>query len=196
MGDIGCLSFYPTKSLSCYGDGGAILTNDKKIYNKILSIRVHGKANVLGEFDRIGLTGRLDTIQATVLLEKIKYFKKELKKRNYIATFFRKALNKNKKIKLQEINHNCKSAFTVFILIFENQKLKTKVIKSLNKSKINFGIYYKKPFHLQKVFSDYKIQNKNFPQAEKISKLSIAIPIDPYLSNKEINKIIKVINEE
>lgn len=196
LGDIGCLSFYPTKSLSCYGDGGAILTNNKRIYKKLLSIRVHGKAVEPGEFERIGLTGRLDTIQATVLLEKIKLFKKEMYERNRIARIYKNAFSKVGEINFQEIKKNHKSAYSVFIIILKSLKIKKIIIKNLKKNHINFGVYYKKPFHLQKVFSDYKIPCKSFPVAEKISKLSIAIPIDPYLSNKEINKIIEVINEK
>ena len=115
LGDVGCFSFYPTKSLSCYGDGGAITTNDKKIYEILKSIRVHGKSEKNGNFDRIGLTGRLDTIQATVLLEKLKKFRSEQKLRIGIAKIYTNAFKKNKLIKTQKIEKYSLSTFSVFL---------------------------------------------------------------------------------
>ncbi len=196
LGDISCFSFYPTKSLSCYGDGGAITTNSKKLYNLIKSIRVHGKSNKNGNFDRLGLTGRLDSIQATVLLEKLKNFKKEQYSRRKIAKNYVKALQKNKYVKTQKINDNSKSTFSVFSLEFTNQKIKKTILKKLKSNKIQYNVYYKKPMHLEKVFKEYNYKKSNFPIAEKLSENILCIPIDPYIKKAEINKIIKTVNYE
>ena len=189
---IGCFSFYPTKSLGCYGDGGAISTNNKNIFKKLLSIRVHGQ-NKSGIFDRLGITGRLDTIQASVLLEKLKRFNIEINLRNKIAKIYNKSFLHINSIKTQIIKNESMSAYTVYSIKFENKNLRNFIINEFKKQKIGFGIYYKKPFHLQKVFKDYKIKKGSFPVAEKLSDTILSIPIDPYLTMVEINKIIYTI---
>jgi dTDP-4-amino-4,6-dideoxygalactose transaminase len=196
LGDISCFSFYPTKSLSCYGDGGAITTNNKKLYKLIKSIRVHGKSNFNNGFERLGLTGRLDNIQATVLLEKLKKFKKEENLRIKIAKIYNDSLSKVNSIKTQKINYLSKSTYSVFSLEFKNKKTKKIVLNNLKKNKIGFNIYYKKPMHLEKVFKEYNFKKGDFPVSEKLSENILSIPIDPYLNKKELKKIIKIINYE
>jgi UDP-2-acetamido-2-deoxy-ribo-hexuluronate aminotransferase len=122
LGDISCFSFYPTKSLSCYGDGGAITTNNKKIYKILRSIRIHGRSEISGNFERIGITGRLDTIQATVLIEKLKNFKSEQKSRKRIAEIYQDGFKKTKNIKIQKIERYAVSTFSVFSLEFSSTK--------------------------------------------------------------------------
>ena len=195
LGDISCLSFYPTKSLGCYGDGGAVITNNKNIFNKLNSIRVHGKSKEGGSFERIGITGRLDAIQATVLIEKLKRFKIELANRRKIAKIYNYELNKMNKIKTPSIQSNLKSAWTVYTILLDTNKTRDKLIKSLKKNQIQFGIYYKKPFHKQKVFKYLKIDQSEFKVSESVSKRCLSIPIDAYLTAKEQKKIINVIKK-
>ena len=196
LGDISCFSFYPTKSLSCYGDGGAITTNNKKLYNIIKSIRVHGKSFKNGNFVRLGLTGRLDTIQATVLLEKLKNFKKEQKARIKIAKIYNNTLKNYKYVKTQKVEKFSKSTYSVFSLEFINKNLKNEVLKNFKKNKIEYNVYYKKPMHLEKVFKEYELKKNNFPVSEKLSQNILSIPIDPYIKKNEIKKILKVIKNE
>ena len=134
LGDISCLSFYPTKSLGCYGDGGAVITNNKNIFNKLNSIRVHGKSKEVGSFERIGITGRLDAIQASVLIEKLKRFKSELANRRKIAKIYNYELKKLNKIKIPSIKNNFKSAWTVYTILLDSYKTRNKLINSLKKS--------------------------------------------------------------
>lgn len=195
LGDISCLSFYPTKSLGCYGDGGAIVTNNKIIYDKLKSIRVHGQSKKIGNFDRIGITGRLDTIQATVLLTKIKRFSKELENRTKIAKNYNHELKYLDKIKTPSFFKNLKSAWTVYTILLDTKKTRSKLINNLKKNKIQFGIYYKKPFHKQKVFKYLKLDESKFPVSENISKRCLSIPIDSYLTQNEQRKIINVIKK-
>ena len=195
LGDISCLSFYPTKSLGCYGDGGAVITNKKKIYEKLKSIRVHGQSKKNGEFDRLGITGRLDTIQATILLSKFKRFNKELNKRRRIARRYNLELGNIKKLKIPNVLKNFNSAWTVYTIVLNSGSIRNKLINNFKKHKIRFGIYYKKPFHKQKVFKYLKIQKLKFPISEKISKRCLSIPIDSYLTNKDQKKIINVVKE-
>ena len=196
LGHISCFSFYPTKSLSCYGDGGAITTNNKKLYNAIKSIRSHGKSNINGNFNRLGLTGRLDTIQATVLLEKLKNFKIELDSRIRIAKIYNKEFQNHKYVKTQKISNLSKSNFSVFSIELTNKKTKKITLKNLKKNNIRYSVYYKKPMHLEKVFKEYNLKRNNFPISEKLSENILSIPIDPYLKKNEIIKIIKIIKNE
>jgi dTDP-4-amino-4,6-dideoxygalactose transaminase len=195
LGDISCFSFYPTKSLSCYGDGGAITTNNKKIYKILRSIRIHGRSEVSGNFERIGITGRLDTIQATVLLEKLKNFNLEQKSRKRIAEIYQDRFKKTKDVKIQKIEKYTTSTFSVFSLEFSNTTLRNEKMSKLKKNKIGFNIYYRKPMHLEKVFSYLGLKKNSFPVAERLSKNILSIPIDPYMSKKELNRIISVIND-
>ena len=195
LGDVGCFSFYPTKSLSCYGDGGAITTNNKKIYQTLKSIRVHGKSEKNGNFERIGLTGRLDTIQATVLLEKLKKFRLEQKLRIGIAKNYKNAFKKNNLVKTQKIEKYSLSTFSVFSIEFKNYKLKNKVISKFKKNKIGYNVYYKRPMHLEKVFFNLGLKKNSFPKSENLSRNILSIPIDPYMKKKDIIKIIKIIND-
>ena len=173
LGDISCLSFYPTKSLGCYGDGGAVITNNKNIFNKLNSIRVHGKSKEVGSFERIGITGRLDAIQASVLIEKLKRFKSELANRRKIAKIYNYELKKLNKIKIPSIKNNFKSAWTVYTILLDSYKTRNKLINSLKKNQIQFGIYYKKPFHKQKVFKYLKINQTKFKVSEVFQKMFI-----------------------
>ena len=195
LGDISCLSFYPTKSLGCYGDGGAVVTNNKRIYEKLKSIRVHGQSKKIGNFDRIGITGRLDTIQATVLLAKLKRFSKELENRTKIAKNYNYELKYLKTIKTPSFFKNFKSAWTVYTILLDTNKTRNKLINNLKKNKIQFSIYYKKPFHKQKVFKYLKLDESRFPVSESISKRCLSIPIDSYLTENEQKKIINVIKK-
>jgi len=196
LGDISCFSFYPTKSLSCYGDGGAITTNNKKIYKILRSIRIHGRSEISGNFERIGITGRLDTIQATVLIEKLKNFKSEQKSRKRIAEIYQDGFKKTKNIKIQKIERYAVSTFSVFSLEFSSTKLRNEKINKLKKNKIGYNIYYKKPMHLEKVFSNLGLKKNSFPVSEKLSRNILSIPIDPYMSKKDVKKIISIINDK
>ena len=195
LGDISCFSFYPTKSLSCYGDGGALTTNNKKIYNILKSIRVHGRSEKNGNFERIGITGRLDTLQATVLLEKLKKFKFEQKLRIKIAKFYNNAFKLNKNINTQKIQDYSLSTFSVFSIEFRNRKLKNQIINKFKKNKIGYNIYYKRPMHLEKVFFNLGLKKKSFLNSENLSKNIISIPIDPYMKLSQVKKVIEIINE-
>lgn len=194
LGDISCFSFYPTKSLSCYGDGGAITTNNKQIYKILKSIRIHGRSEISGNFDRIGITGRLDTIQATILLEKLKNFNSEQKSRSRIAKIYYDEFKK-KNIKTQKVEKCSVSTFSVFSIEFPDTKFRNKIINKLKKNKIEYKIYYKKPMHLEKVFFDLGLKKNSFSVSEKLCRNILSIPIDPYMSKKDLNKIISVIND-
>lgn len=186
--DLAATSFFPAKPLGCYGDGGAIFTNDTVLYDILKSIRVHGKGTDKYNNVRLGINGRMDTIQAAILLEKLKIFPGELHKRNKIAKKYKEYLNKH--VMFQKIPENYSSAWAQFSFVSEKRET---IIKELNAKKIPNAIYYPKPLHLQEIFSDLGYKKGDFPISEKLSENILSIPMHPYLNDEEISFISDII---
>ena len=146
LSDIGTTSFFPTKPLGCYGDGGSF-TNNKELFDKLTLIRNHGQKK--GENICIGLNARLDTLQAVVLNSKIKILKKELRLRNKVALRYTNELRKLNYISVPKILSFNKSVYAQYSILCKNRSL---VIKKLKKDKIPFSIFYKKPIYRQKAY--------------------------------------------
>ena len=186
---IGCTSFFPTKPLGGYGDGGAIFTNDNKIAKICRQIRLHGQINK-NQFVRLGINGRMDTIQSVIINEKLKLFKKELTLRNQKANFYNQGLKiiDSKKLELLSRlngNFNAWAQYTIRI----KDKRRTKLMNYLKEFNIPTAIYYPKPLNQLKFF---KSKNKT-PISDKISKEVLSLPMSPYLALSDQNKIIKKI---
>ena len=188
---IGCTSFFPTKPLGGYGDGGAIFTNNSKIASACKEIRVHGqkKKNL---FVRIGINGRMDPMQCVVINEKLKIFNKELKLRNKVANFYSTELKKIKSENLSLLvkNKNNFNAWAQYTIIIKNN-LRNELRAYLNKYNIPTGIYYPIPLNNLKFF---KSSDKT-PMSQRLSKEVISLPMSPYLLKKDQNKIIKKIKD-
>tara|TARA_Y100001970_G_C14249605_1_gene870804 strand:- start:769 stop:1893 length:1125 start_codon:yes stop_codon:yes gene_type:complete len=191
FGDVGATSFYPSKPLGCYGDGGAIFTNDSKMADIFRSIRVHGQG--LDKYDnvRIGLNSRLDTIQAAVLLNKLEIFDDEILKRNEIADYYTKFLKEY--LITPSINNGYISSWAQYSLLCNNRKERDDLVNFLNKKNIPTAIFYKN------IFSNLKLYKKNykddFKYSEYVSKRILSIPMHPYLEKDEQNYIIESITE-
>lgn len=186
--DAAATSFFPAKPLGCYGDGGAIFTNDSDLNEKLISIRAHGKGQYKYDNVRAGINGRMDTIQAAILIQKLKIFKDELKKRAIAARKYRERLKGL--VQFQEILDNYTSAWAQFsFLSMDRNKIMTK----LETKKIPHAIYYPKPLHLQAAFSMLKYKKGDFPIAEMVSNTILSIPMHPYLSDEHIEFISKTI---
>ena len=194
FGDVGATSFYPAKPLGGYGDGGAIFTNDSKLYNTMKSIRVHGEGIDKYDNERIGLNSRLDTLQAAVLLEKLKIFNEELEKRNNVAQLYINALKD--KYELQLVPESNISSWAQFSILAKNKEHREKIISTLNKSSIPTAIYYKKPLHLQTAFKYLNYNKGDCPISELISDCIFSIPMHPYLEKNDISKIINILLDE
>ena len=184
--DLTCFSFYPGKNLGCYGDGGMITTNNRKFYKKIIKLRNLG-SEIKHVHDEIGINSRLDSIQASILSEKIKYLNNLNNKRKIIANFYTQNI-KNKKISL--VNYSKNSVYHQYVILVKNR---ISLIKLLKKKKIPFGIHYPKPLNKLDCFKKL-FNNKKYPNAEKFASKCLSLPIDPYLNIKEITKITKVLN--
>jgi UDP-2-acetamido-2-deoxy-ribo-hexuluronate aminotransferase len=184
LGDISTTSFFPSKPLGCYGDGGAVFTNNEEYANKIKLLRVHGQ-NKRYHHKYIGIGGRLDTMQAAILLAKLPYFKKELKDRQKVADHYTIGLSKI--IQTPVIKPNRSSAWAQYTLRVKNRD--TLQIK-LKENGIPTSVFYPIPLHLQECFRYLNYKQNDFPISEKASKEVISIPMNPFLTNEQLDFII------
>jgi UDP-2-acetamido-2-deoxy-ribo-hexuluronate aminotransferase len=183
IADISCTSFFPSKNLGCYGDGGAIFTNNKKFDKKIRLLRNHGQKKY-NESDLVGVNSRIGTLQSAVLLEKLKDFKNKKKKQQNLYKKYDQFFSSYKIIGYPKIrnNKNFNDAVCQFSLIV---KKRASFIKHLKKNKINFKIYYSKPLYKQ-----FNLNTKvNFKNTEFISKHIISLPFND-LSLSRFSKVI------
>lgn len=183
-------SFFPAKPLGCYGDGGAVFTNDDQLASKIRSIRVHGKGEEKYDNIRIGINGRLDTIQAAVLLEKLKIFEQEVMLRNQVAAQYKARLSPY--FTPQTIKENYNSVWAQFSVLHSNRQ---KLISHLDRNKIHSAVYYPKPLHCQTAYSWLGYKPKDFPVSQNLSETIFSLPMHPYLEEKELNRICKILLE-
>ena len=183
LGDMSTTSFFPSKPLGCYGDGGAVFTNNEDYAKKIKLLRVHGQ-NKLYHHQYIGIGGRLDTIQAGILLAKLPHFLEELKDRQKVADLYTKNLSdilQTPVIKPYRVS--TWAQYTLRVKNRENLQLK------LKKKGIPTSIFYPIPLHLQECFKYLNYRKNNFPISEKASNEVISLPINPFLTNNQIDYI-------
>ena len=181
LGDAAATSFFPAKPLGCYGDGGAVFTNDDDLARKLTSIRVHGKGDHKYDNVRIGLNARMDTLQAAILLAKLNYFPEELEKRNRAAHTYSTLLKDH--VKVPRVPEGVTSAWAQYSILLGNEEERNGVIEALKKRAIPTAVYYPKPLHLQRAFSYLGYKEGDFPVAEDISKRILSLPMHPYLEN-------------
>jgi UDP-2-acetamido-2-deoxy-ribo-hexuluronate aminotransferase len=184
LGDISTTSFFPSKPLGCYGDGGAVFTNNEECANKIKLLRVHGQ-NKRYHHKYIGIGGRLDTMQAAILLAKLPYFKKELKDRQKVADYYTSGLSKT--LQTPVIKPNRSSAWAQYTLRVKNRDaLQIK----LKENGIPTSVFYPIPLHLQECFQYLRHQQGDFPISEKASNEVMSIPMNPFLTHIEIKYVL------
>jgi dTDP-4-amino-4,6-dideoxygalactose transaminase len=188
LGDINCFSFYPTKNLGAFGDGGALTTNSKMLYEKILKLRNYGQKNRY-EHELYGINSRLDEIQAAILSVQLKSLDKNNKIRQKLAEIYYNNLKNVKNIKIPKIRKNCQSVFHLFVIEAENRDNLAEYLKSKGIASL---IHYPIPIHKQICFKKYKA---SLPVLENKIKVILSLPIHPFLSKKEIDYICKSIKE-
>lgn len=191
IGDYGIFSFFPTKTLGAYGDGGMIVTNDEDLAKLAKSYRVHG-ATVKYHYDYIGYNSRLDTLQAAILLVKMKYIEDAIKKRETVAGWYFERLRGCDFIKFPKVKGDQKPVYYVFNILAENRD---GLAEHLKKNEIGYSIYYPMPLHLQKCFSYLGYKKGDFPVAERVSQNILALPIYPEITDDEVDFVCKTIKE-
>lgn len=187
FGDAASTSFFPAKPLGCYGDGGAVFTNDSELFNVMNSIRVHGKGSDKYDNIRTGINGRMDTLQAAVVLAKLKIFDDEVKKRNAVAFKYRQKLAEQ--YRTQEVPPGYTSVWAQFSLLANSAESRSLLMNQLKKEGIPSVIYYPLPLHRQKAFVHLGYQAGDFPVSEKVSQQIFSIPMHPYLRDDQISTI-------
>ena len=186
LGDISITSFFPAKPLGCYGDGGAIFTNSDEYASKLKMLRVHGQSEPYAH-KYIGLGGRLDTIQAAILLAKLPHYKNEINIRNEVSLTY--STHFQKYFKTPVIRPNRTSVWAQYtIRTLDRDKIQSK----LKNNGIPSAIYYPMPIHLQECFKYLKYKKGDFPEAEKASSEVLSLPINAYMKN-DLDFIIKKI---
>jgi len=177
MGDVGCLSFFPTKNLGGYGDGGMVLTNDHEVATRIKMLRVHGLDSNCGHF-LLGYNSRLDELQAAILRVKLRWVDKWTRMRHQNASLYDKLF----------------SSSTVPVRIpFQAPYARHRLRDYLKKKGIETKIYYPLPLHLQKVYRDLGCSDLDLPMAEKASKEVLSLPIYPELREAQIELVVNEI---
>lgn len=191
LGNAAATSFFPAKPLGCYGDGGAIFTNEDELSEKLFSIRVHGQGSGKYENVRIGINGRLDTIQAAILLAKLKAFDDELAARNNIA--FKYTLGLKNVLKTPSVPDGSVSSWAQYSVLARGQKEREMIRDQLKDAGMPTGVYYPVPLHLQQVFRNLGYREGDFPVAEDASRRIFSLPMHPYIQDETIKKITEVI---
>lgn len=186
-GNASATSFFPAKPLGCYGDGGAIFTDDDQLAEKISSLRVHGKGKDKYDNVRLGINGRLDTIQAAVLLVKLGILDDEIEKRQVLAGRYQEALADDYDLPLFFDNRS--SALAQYTLMVKGNLSRDKLVEAMKASGIPIMVYYPKPMHMQTAFQDLSYQPEDLPVSLDLSKRVFSIPIHPYLTEGEFQSI-------
>lgn len=193
FGDAAATSFFPAKPLGCYGDGGAVFTNDDEMADYMRSIRVHGKSPA-DKYDnlRIGLNSRLDTIQAAVLKVKLQAFKDhELDSVNRAAKLYDEYLGNV--VKTPVVPEGFYSSWAQYTLILDSKEQRTHLQKELKEQGIPTMVYYPKPMHLQGAFADLGYKKGNFPVAESLCERVLSLPMHPYLNEEDIRFVANAV---
>jgi len=186
LSTIGSTSFFPSKPLGGYGDGGALFTDDDDLAVAMRQIRSHGQAKK-HHHPILGLNGRLDTIQAAVVLTKLEIFDDEIEKRQEVAATYNQVISqKTDKVVLPKVAEGNTSVYAQYTVLTEDPEA---VQATLSQSNVPSVSYYAVPLHLQPVFADLGHQPGDFPVTEKVSSQCLSLPMNPYLSDEEVGQV-------
>src|SRR6185312_12251997 len=193
LGGIGlaaATSFFPAKPLGCYGDGGAVLTNDDQLAELIRGLRVHGQLPGKPEFSHIGITGRLDTIQAAVLLEKLKIFPGEIAARNKIAARYSEKLGQYAIV--PRVPEGYTSVWAQYTIRLQPGR-RDGLAAALKAEGIPTAIYYAKPPHRHEAYKKFPLADGGLPVTEKLSHEVISLPMHAYLDEPTQDRVVDAV---
>lgn len=191
IGDTGCFSFYPTKNLGCYGDGGAVSTNDEEIYQKLLRLRNHGRVEHY-LYQHIGFNARLDNLQAGILLVKLKYLDQWNKQRQKIAKIYDRELKNVGDIITPYVSDNVTHVYHLYVI---RTKYRDKLMEYLKSKNIGCAVQYGIPLHLQPAYKGLFETVGKLDNSEKISKEVLSLPIYPGLREDQVGYIVDTIKK-
>ena len=186
LGEISTTSFFPAKPLGCFGDGGAVFTNDDELAAKMKSLRVHGQSKRY-HHKYIGMGARMDTLQCAVVNVKLKHYKKDLSLRQEVAQKYTNALA-SKELILPYVDANATSAWAQYSVRVKNRD---EVQAKLKEAGIPTAVHYPMPLHLQEAFEYLNYKQGDFPISERVSEEIMSLPMNPYVKDDEIEYIAK-----
>lgn len=199
LADISCTSFFPAKPLGCYGDGGMCFTGDDGLSRVLRSIRMHGMGDDRYNNVRIGINGRLDAIQAAVLLAKFEIFPEEVLLRRSAAARYRNAFARlfpgTSPLTFQECPSGFDSVWAQYSILAGDSNRRGTILGALGKAGVPTAIYYPIPLHLQKAFGALGYHRGNFPVSESCGDRIFSIPMHPYLHEEVQERIAEIIGE-
>jgi dTDP-4-amino-4,6-dideoxygalactose transaminase len=184
-------SFFPAKPLGCYGDGGAIFTDDDTLAETLRSIRVHGQGSDKYDNVRLGLTGRLDTMQAAVLIEKLKIFDEEIALRNKIAERYARGLGNV--VTVPRLASGCTSVWAQYTIRLPKGIDRDGFAAALKAQGIPTAIYYTKSMHQQTAYKDFPVAEGGLPASESLSEDVISLPMHAYLDEAAQDRVIQAV---
>lgn len=193
FGDISTTSFFPAKPLGCYGDGGAIFTDNQEWYELLKSYRVHGKGEDKYDNIRVGMNSRLDTIQAAILQVKFKHFEKEIVACQKAADLYTELLNGKAEIETPIVLPGFKSSWAQYTILLKDSETRTSAMQLLKDNAVPSMIYYKKPMHLQKAFAPLAAELP-CPITEKVCERCLSLPMGPFIDEYDIRFICDLLN--
>jgi dTDP-4-amino-4,6-dideoxygalactose transaminase len=184
-------SFFPAKPLGCFGDGGAIFTDDAELAQTLRSIRVHGQGSDKYDNVRLGLTGRLDTVQAAVLIEKLKIFEDEIVARNNVADRYARGLGNM--VGVPRLAGGCSSVWAQYTIRLPNGVDRDGFAAALKSQGIPTAIYYPKSMHQQTAYRDFPVADGGLPASERLSRDVISLPMHAYLDEPTQERIMAAV---
>ncbi len=191
LGRITATSFFPAKPLGCFGDGGAIFTDDARFAETLRSVRVHGQGSDKYDNVRLGLTGRLDTIQAAVLIEKLKIFEDEIAARNRVAERYARGLGNV--VTVPRLAAGATSVWAQYTIRLPVGTDRNEFASALKAQGIPTAIYYPKSMHQQTAYRDFPVADGGLPVSERLSGDVISLPMHAYLDEVTQERIIKAV---
>lgn len=191
LGDVAATSFFPSKPLGCYGDGGAVFTNDDDLYQVLLSLRVHGKGKTKYDNIRVGINSRLDSIQAAVLLPKLAVLREEIIVRQQIAKRYDQMLQD--RFQVPVITKDSISAYAQYVVQARDEEERECLQQYLKEQDIPTIRYYPCPLHRLPVFGGIQTYGEDYSITEKYARNSFGIPFSPYLTADDQERVIKAL---
>lgn len=181
LADITTTSFYPSKPLGCYGDGGAIFTNDDEQADRIRTLRGHGQSGRFRDVSLIGMNSRLDTIQAAVLLEKLRVFPAEIEARNALARAYIEAIQGF--VRCPQLPARTTSVWAQFTVVVEGDR--DAFVRTCSDAGIPTAVHYATPVHMLTAYRDFPRATEDLPVAEWLSRRVVSLPMHPYLGRAD-----------
>lgn len=194
FGDISTTSFFPAKPFGCYGDGGAVFTDNDEWAELIFSLRTHGKASCKYDNVRIGMNSRLDTLQAAILLAKFNVFKDyELDRVNEVSEMYTRGLHET--VITPKVLSGYISSWAQYTIKLAERDLRDRLQTFLKESGIPSMVYYPKPMHMQEAFAPYTNDMCELRVTEQLCERVLSLPMHPYMETEDINQVVVLINE-